>query len=286
MAKKTSPSLAAYQVSGAEPAQARKAAVPARFDLAGIDPAGKPFSLGNKTADKDATTALAADLDRLQNLFYGDKRFKLLVVLQGTDTSGKDGAIRGVFGQMSALGVHTTAWKAPSEEEKAHDFLWRIHQKVPAAGEVALFNRSHYEDVLVPVVKKWIDAEETQRRYAQINDFERMLVETGTTVLKFMLHISNEEQRVRLQERLDDPEKHWKFQAGDLEERKLWPQYQDAYSAAIAATGTRWAPWTVVPADSKIHRNVMIASVVRQALEGMKLRFPTGDPALANIKVV
>ena len=286
MAKKTSPSLAAYQVSGAEPAQGRKAAVPAPFDLAGVDPAAKPFSRGSKTADKVATTALAADLDRLQNLFYGDKRFKLLVVLQGTDTSGKDGAIRGVFGQMSALGVHTTAWKAPSEEEKAHDFLWRIHQKMPAAGEVALFNRSHYEDVLVPVVKKWIGAEETQRRYAHINDFERMLVETGTTVLKFMLHISNEEQRVRLQERLDDPEKHWKFQASDLEERKLWSDYQSAYAAAIAATGTRWAPWTVVPADSKTHRNVMVASVVKQALEGMKLRFPTGDPAIANIKVV
>ena len=286
MAKKTSLDLADYQVSGAEPASSRRAAVPAPFDLARVDPAAKPFSRGDKAADKAATTVLAADLDRLQNLFYGDKRFKLLVVLQGTDTSGKDGAIRGVFGQMSALGVHTSAWKAPSEEEKAHDYLWRIHQKVPAAGEVALFNRSHYEDVLVPVVKKWIDGEETQRRYAHINDFERMLVETGTTVLKFMLHISNEEQRVRLQERLDDPAKHWKFQAGDLEERKLWPDYQAAYGAAIAATGTRWAPWTVVPADSKTHRNVMIASVVKQALEGMKLRFPSGDPALSNIKVV
>ena len=286
MAKKTSPGLADYQVSGAKPAGSGSKAVPAPFDLARVDPASKPFSLGSKAADKAAATRLAADLDRLQNLFYGDKRFKLLVVLQGTDTAGKDGAIRGVFGQMSALGVHTTAWKAPSEEERSHDYLWRIHQKVPAAGEVAIFNRSHYEDVLVPVVKKWIDASETQRRYAQINDFERMLVETGTTVLKFMLHISNEEQRVRLQERLDDPEKHWKFQAGDLEERKLWPQYQAAYDAAIAATGTTWAPWTVVPADSKTHRNVMIASVVKQALEGMKLRFPTGDPALSNIKVV
>ena len=208
------------------------------------------------------------------------------MVLQGTDTSGKDGTIRGVFSQTSALGVHTVAWKAPSDDERAHDYLWRIHQKVPAAGEVALFNRSHYEDVLVPVVKKWITPEQTRQRYAHINDFERMLVETGTTVLKFMLHISNEEQRVRLQERLDDPAKHWKFQVGDLEERKLWADYQAAYGAAISATGTRWAPWTVVPADSKTHRNLMIAGVVKQVLEGLKLRFPTGDPALSSIKVV
>lgn len=286
MAKKTVALLADYQFSGAEPARSRTAAVTAAFDLTRVDPAGKPFSHGSKAVDKAATDVLAGDLDRLQNLFYGDKRFKLLVVLQGTDTSGKDGTIRGVFEQMSALGVHTTAWKAPSEDEKAHDYLWRIHQKVPAAGEVALFNRSHYEDVLVPVVRKWITPEQTRQRYAHINDFERMLVETGTRVLKFMLHISKEEQRVRLQERLDDPAKHWKFQVGDLEERKLWGDYQAAYGAAIAATGTRWAPWTIVPADSKTHRNLMIAGVVKQALEGMKLRFPTGDPALFSIRVV
>ena len=286
MAKKPAASLADYQFSGAEPSQNRSPAASGAFDLTRIDPAGKPFSHGSKAADKAATVAITTDLDRLQNLFYGDKRFKLLVVLQGTDTSGKDGTIRGVFEQMSALGVHTTAWKAPSEDEKAHDYLWRIHQKVPAAGEVALFNRSHYEDVLVPVVRKWITPEQTRQRCAQINDFERMLFETGTTVLKFMLHISKEEQRLRLQERIDDPAKHWKFQAGDLEERKLWSDYQAAYGAAIAATGTRWAPWTIVPADSKTHRNLMIAGVVKQALEGMKLRFPTGDPALSSIKVV
>ncbi|MEO7057343.1 MAG: PPK2 family polyphosphate kinase [Caldimonas sp.] len=289
MAKKNSCRIVDFQFAGAaspslergSPATAGEA-----FDLDAVNPAAKPFSRGSKAADKAATVAFAHELDRLQNLFYGDKRFKLLVVLQGTDTSGKDGTIRGVFGQMSALGVHTTAWKAPSEDEKAHDFLWRIHQKVPAAGEIALFNRSHYEDVLVPVVQKWISAEETVQRYAQINDFERMLVETGTTVLKFMLHISNEEQRARLQDRIDDPEKHWKFQAGDLEQRKLWVDYQAAYAAAITATGTRWAPWIVVPADSKTHRNLMVAQAVKEALEGMKLRFPTGDPALSNIKVI
>ena len=207
------------------------------------------------------------------------------MVLQGTDTSGKDGTIRGVFGQMSALGVHAIGWKAPTDEERAHDVLWRIHQQVPALGEVTIFNRSHYEDVLVPVVNGWITPEQTKQRYAHINDFERMLVEAGTVVLKFLLHISKDEQRVRLQERLDDPNKHWKFAAGDLEVRKQWDAYQQAYTHAVAATGTSWAPWTIVPADSKTHRNLMIAAAVKQALLDLKLRYPPGDAALKNLKV-
>jgi PPK2 family polyphosphate:nucleotide phosphotransferase len=207
-------------------------------------------------------------------------------VLQGTDTSGKDGTIRGVFGQMSALGVHTVGWKAPTEPERAHDYLWRIHAQVPSAGEVMIFNRSHYEDVLVPHVNGWITPEQTKQRYAHINDFERMLTETGTVVCKFLLHISKEEQRARLQERLDDPTKHWKFAVGDLDARKQWSDYQQAYSNAIAATGTKWAPWTIVPADSKTHRNLMIATAVKQVLQGLKLRYPPSDPALKNIKVV
>ena len=257
-----------------------------RFDLKRFDPADRPFSSGDKATDKAATEALALDLDALQNLFYADKRYKLLVVLQGTDTSGKDGTIRGVFGQMSALGVHTIGWKAPSDAERAHDYLWRIHQKVPAAGEVLLFNRSHYEDVLVPSVSGWITPGQTMRRYAQINDFERMLAENGTVICKFLLHISKDEQRARLQERLDDPAKNWKFAAGDLEVRKQWNAYQRAYSAALAATGTPWAPWTIVPANSKTHRNLMIATAMKQVFEGLKLRYPPPDPALTNIKVV
>jgi PPK2 family polyphosphate:nucleotide phosphotransferase len=257
-----------------------------RFDLSRFDPAAKPFSSGDKAADKLAVEALAAELDALQNLFYADRRFKLLVVLQGTDTSGKDGTLRGVFGQMSALGVQTIGWKAPSEDERAHDYLWRIHQQVPAAGEVMVFNRSHYEDVLVPVVNGWITPAQTAQRYAHINAFERLLTETGTVVCKFLLHISKDEQRVRLQERLDDPTKRWKFSAGDLEVRKQWAAYQQAYSDAIGATGTAWAPWTIVPADSKTHRNLMIATSLKQTLEGLKLRYPPSDPALDKIKVV
>ena len=280
MAKKTPP-LSDYQHAAA--LQAKSTAK--RFDLGRFDPTAKPFSSGNKAKDKAATEALALELDVLQNLFYADHRYKLLVVLQGTDTSGKDGTIRGVFGEMSPLGVHTVGWKAPSEEERAHDYLWRIHQRVPSLGEVLIFNRSHYEDVLVPVVNGWITPEQTKHRYAHINDFERLLAETGTVILKFLLHISKDEQRERLQERLDDPVKRWKFAVGDLEVRKQWDAYQQAYSAAIAATGTPWAPWTIVPADSKTHRNLMIASVVKQALVKLKLGYPTGDPALAKIRV-
>ena len=277
--------LTDWQFSSASAAR-RKGDKPKAFSLAQFDPSDKPFSSGDKLADKAAVEALSTELDLLQNLFYADRRHKLLVILQGTDTSGKDGTVRGVFGKMSALGVHTIGWKAPTEPERAHDYLWRIHQMVPAAGEVMIFNRSHYEDVLVPPVSGWITPEQTRQRYAHINDFERMLTETGTVVCKFLLHISKDEQRLRLQERLDDPTKHWKFALGDLEARKQWAAYQQAYSEAIAATGTPWAPWTVVPANSKTHRNLMIATVMRQTLRSLGLRFPPSDPAFNGIKVV
>ena len=254
--------------------------------LQDFDPAAKPFSTGKKQADIAATEALAIELDDLQNLFYADKRFKLLVILQGTDTSGKDGTLRAVFNRMSPLGVHTVGWKAPHEEERVHDYLWRIHQKMPGNGEIMIFNRSHYEDVLVPPVNGWITAEQTAQRFAQINDFERMLTENGTVILKFMLHISFDEQRQRLQERIDDETKHWKFALGDIEARKQWKPYQKAYEALLNATSTSWAPWTIVPADSKTHRNLMIATLIRNALLKLDLRYPPANPALRDIKVV
>lgn len=253
--------------------------------MADFDPAAKPFSSGDKSADIAATEALAVELDALQNLFYADKRYKLLVILQGTDTSGKDGTLRGVFNRMSPLGVHTVGWKAPTEDERAHDFLWRIHPKMPGNGETMIFNRSHYEDVLVPPVMGWINAKQTEQRFAQINDFERMLTENGTVILKFMLHISFDEQRARLQERIDDETKHWKFALGDIEARKQWKPYQKAYAALLNATSTPYAPWTVVPANSKTHRNLMIATLLRDALIKLKLRFPPGDPALRGLKI-
>ncbi len=255
------------------------------FKLTDCDPAAKPFSSGDKQSDKATVEALAQELDELQNLFFADKRFKLLVVLQGTDTSGKDGTLRGVFNRVTPLGVHSVGWKAPSEEERAHDYLWRIHQHMPRAGEFMVFNRSHYEDVLVPPVNGWITPVQTLQRYAQINDFERMLSENGTIILKFMLHISYEEQGVRLQERIDDETKHWKFSMGDLEVRKQWKAYQKAYENLLNATSTPWAPWTVVPANSKTHRNLMIASIICNKLKTLGLRYPPSDPALKGLKI-
>lgn len=257
----------------------------AGFEISAIDPAAKPCSSGDKASDKQAVEALALELDGLQNLLYADRRHRLLVLLQGIDTSGKDGTLRGVFSRMSPLGVHTVAWKAPNEAERARDYLWRIHQQVPAAGEITVFNRSHYEDVLVPVVNGDIGEAEARQRYAHINDFERLLSETGTVVLKFMLHISKDEQRRRLQDRLDDPDKRWKFQRDDLAVRKQWDLYQQAYQHAITATSTPWAPWTIVPADSKTHRNLMIALSLKATLQGLKLRYPQTDTALAKMRV-
>ena len=255
------------------------------FQLKSMDPGAKPWSSGDKDLDKAAVDQLAVEIDALQNLLYADRRFRVLVVLQGTDTAGKDGTVRSVFARTSPLGVHTVGWKAPSEEERSHDYLWRIHKAMPAAGEITVFNRSHYEDVLVPGVSKWITPEVVAQRYRQINEFERMLAENQTVLLKFMLHIGSEEQRERLQERLDDPAKHWKFAMSDIETRKHWSQYQKAYEALLRATSTEWAPWTIVPANSKTHRNLMIATLVRDALKKLKLRFPPGDPALDGLKV-
>ncbi|WP_288252740.1 PPK2 family polyphosphate kinase [uncultured Hydrogenophaga sp.] len=256
-----------------------------KVSLGAMDAGDKPFSGGDKAADKEAVDRLAVEIDALQNVFHPDGRYKLLVVLQGTDTAGKDGTVRGVFGRTSPLGVRTVGWKAPTEPERAHDFLWRIHQAMPGNGEIVVFNRSHYEDVLVPVVNGWIDKAQTQQRYAHINDFERLLAETGTVVLKFMLHIGFDEQRQRLQDRIDDPDKHWKFSLGDLEVRKQWPAYQKAYENLLEATSTPWAPWTVVPANSKTHRNLMVATIVRDTLKRLELRFPPDDPALKNLRV-
>jgi len=256
-----------------------------RFQLASIDPGAKPLSSGDRERDKATVLELADGLDALQTLFYADRRYKLLVVLQGMDTSGKDGTLRDVFGRMSPLGVRVVGWKAPTEEERGHDPWWRIHRAMPGSGEIVVFNRSHYEDVLVPVVNRQLTAQQVAQRYRQINEFERMLTEHGTVVCKFMLHISKDEQRVRLQARLDDPSKHLKFDVGDLDVRKRWKDYMAAYDAAIRATGTPWAPWSVVPADSKTHRNLMVATLLTQRLRALKLRPPPPSEALSRLRI-
>lgn len=254
-------------------------------DLKDYDPGAKPYSSGDKEADKARVDQLAGEIDTLQDILLANRKKRLLVILQGTDASGKDGTLRGVFARTSPLGVHTVGWKAPCEEELAHDYLWRIHRAMPAAGEITVFNRSHYEDVLVPTVNGWISKEQTRQRYAQINDFERMLTENDTILLKFMLHISKDEQRERLQERIDDETKHWKFSLGDLDVRKQWNDYQAAYAALLGATSTPWAPWIVVPADSKTHRNLMIATVVRDTLQSLNLSYPPAKKELRGMKI-
>ncbi len=256
-----------------------------KFKLADVNPAALPFQKGREEDQPDALEALAMRLDELQNLLHAEGRRKLLLVLQGLDTSGKDGTIRWVFSRTSPLGVRVKAFKVPSEEERAHDFLWRCHAAVPGAGDIAVWNRSHYEDVLVPVVEGWIDKAETRRRYAQINDFERMLTETGTVIIKCMLHISKEEQRARLQARVDDPGKNWKFAPADLDVRKKWEAYERAYESALAATSTNHAPWYIVPADSKRHRNLMVAQLLVKTLKDMGLAVPPSDPALKGLIV-
>jgi len=245
--------------------------------LAARDPSDNHGMPDSKEARVAKVAELAGRLDRLQDLFYAEHRHRLLVVLQGMDTSGKDGTIRHVFAEVDPLGVRAVSFKAPVGEERERDYLWRIHRQVPGSGEIVIFNRSHYEDVLVTRVHGWIDRAECERRYDQINAFERTLAETGTTIVKFFLHISKEEQRGRLQARLDDPTKRWKFNPRDLEERRKWDDYMQAYEDAIAATSHDWAPWYVVPADSKSARNLLVSSILIETLQGLEMRYP--EPA-------
>jgi PPK2 family polyphosphate:nucleotide phosphotransferase len=261
----------------------KKHRVKDKFKLSAIKPVSTPFSKGGEDDQRARLDALAIELDKLQDLLHANGSRKLLLVLQGMDTSGKDGTVRWVFGRTSPLGVKVASFKAPTEEERARDFLWRCHEVVPRSGELMVWNRSHYEDVLVPVVNQWIDQDQTKERYAQINAFEAMLSQTGTVVLKCMLHISAEEQRKRLQARIDDPSKHWKFSLGDLEVRKQWDGYMKAYEKALRATSTKIAPWHIIPADDKLHRNLMIAELLVATLKGLKLKPPAANPELTGL---
>ena len=213
-------------------------------------------------------------LGKLQSVFYADGRHSLLVVLQGRDASGKDGVLRTVVGAANPGGVIVRSFKAPTPVELAHDYLWRIHQVAPEKGMFGIFNRSHYEDVLVVRVHNLVPKTVWSKRYEQINDFEKMLTENGTVILKFFLHVSRDEQRKRLIERVEDESKNWKFNAGDLDERNLWDDYTGAYQDAIAKCSTRWAPWYVVPSDSNKARNYLIAKKIVDTLEGLDLHYP------------
>ena len=256
-----------------------------KFSLGALDTAAKPFSAGSKDADRGRLSEIGTKLDVQKERLHAQRRQRVLVVLQGMDTSGKDGTIRGVFHEVDPLGLRIVPFRAPTPIEASRAFLWRVHAQVPAAGELAIFNRSHYEDVLVPFVMGGIDSAECERRYRQIRDFELMLSQTGTSIIKCMLHISKDEQRRRIQARIDDPTKHWKFDISDLDARKHWDAYQDAYRGALAATSTEYAPWYVIPADSKSHRNVMVGMLLLRLLESLKLEYPPAKEELAGLKI-
>jgi PPK2 family polyphosphate:nucleotide phosphotransferase len=245
----------------------------AKVKLDKIDPRDVDF-LGKEEKAREQLAEDIVEIDRLQDRLYAEGKRSLLVVLQGTDTAGKDGTIRGVFNTTGPLGVSVTAFKKPSEEELAHDYLWRVHTAAPRRGTIGIFNRSHYEDVLVARVRQFAPKEAIEARYDQINAFEKLLVDNGTIILKFMLHISKKEQGERLQERLDDKSKHWKFNAGDLEDRLLWDEFQKAYQIALSRCSTDHAPWHVVPADRKWARNCIVAAIVRDTLENMDPQYP------------
>lgn len=224
-----------------------------------------------------ATKDCAKAIDALQNALWAEGSRSLLVILQGIDTSGKDGTVRGVFNKCGPLGVNVTAFGRPSEEELDHDFLWRIHKAAPKKGMIGVFNRSQYEDVLVVKVRGLAASDVVERRYEQINVFEKHLAENGTTILKFMLHISKDEQKERLQARLDEPESNWKFNPSDLEDRARWDDYQKAYEIMLDRCSTEHAPWRVVPADRKWQRNAMIAAIVHKTLTDMNPSYPRPD---------
>jgi PPK2 family polyphosphate:nucleotide phosphotransferase len=221
----------------------------------------------------------------LQEVFYADARYALLVILQGRNASGKDSAIKHVFRDVNLQGLRVTSFKAPAGEETAHDYLWRVHLRVPARGMFSVFNRSHYEEVLVPRVHGDIGRRECERRYRQINDFERMLAENGTVILKFFLHISRKEQKKQLQERLDDPTKNWKFRKADLDDRKFWPEYTAAYRDALKLCSTSWAPWYVVPADNRHVRNLLVARTIADRLARLDLSYPRAPKKIRRLKI-
>jgi len=240
---------------------------------------------GDKAAAKKAIETLTAELEPLQELLYAEHKHKVLVILQGMDTSGKDGVIRKVFEGVNPQGVDVAAFKLPTPEEMDHDYLWRVHQAVPGKGKIVIFNRSHYEDVLVVRVHSLVPKAVWSRRYQQIVDFERMLAEEGTLILKFYLHIDRDTQKARLQARLDDPSKHWKFNTGDLRERARWADYMHAYEDALEKTSTDDAPWYVVPSDKKWYRDWVIASTLVEKLKSLNMRYPENKDDLSKVVI-
>jgi PPK2 family polyphosphate:nucleotide phosphotransferase len=249
------------------------------------DPGDTSGFEGKKEEGLKESEKLTRKLERLQEILYAEHKHKVLIVLQALDTGGKDRTIRRVFEGVNPQGVRVARFGVPTPEENDHDFLWRVHSQVPGSGEIAIFNRSHYEGVLVVRVHKLAPEEVWKARYQEINEFERMLCEEGTAILKFYLHIDKDEQRKRLQDRLDDPTKRWKFSVHDLPEREFWSEYMTAYQDALEKTSTEWAPWYVVPANHNWFRDLIVTTVIVRALEEMDLRYPPEAKSLKSMTI-
>ena len=241
--------------------------------------------LKNGNALGNATEKQVERISELQRVFYADARYAMLIVLQGRDASGKDGTIRKVFSAVNPQGCAVSSFGVPTELEQRHDFLWRIHEQIPARRMIGIFNRSHYEDILVPRVHGTLPKKVWGKRYDQINDFERMLADNHVVIVKFMLHISRDEQRERLIERLTNSKKNWKFRAGDLDDRAHWDEFTKAYHDILARTSTDHAPWYIVPADDKDARNYLIARTIADTMAGLHLRYPKADPSIVGVEV-
>jgi PPK2 family polyphosphate:nucleotide phosphotransferase len=246
-----------------------------RVDLGAINPDGTHGH--RKEASEGELTAGLERLGGLQDRLWAEAKHAVLVVLQGIDAAGKDGTIRHVMGAFNPMGCQVTSFKVPTPIEIAHDYLWRIHQNTPGKGEIGIFNRSHYEDVLVVRVHELVPKSVWSMRYDQINAFEEMLSESGTTILKFFLYIDRDQQKKRFQDRVDDPTKRWKFRMGDLDERRLWDSYIGAYEEALTRCSTEWAPWYVIPANHKWFRNLAVAEILADALEELNPQYPPGE---------
>ena len=258
----------------------------ARVKLEEIDQNEKElFNHGGKDDHMPYFDLLRDELQMLQKVMYAESKRRVLVVMQAMDTGGKDGCVKHVFSRVDPQGIHVQSFKAPSERELARDFLWRVHQHVPRDGQITIFNRSHYEDIIAVRVKKIFGEEVWKRRYQHVLDFERMLAEEGTTIVKIFLHISKDEQRQRLQARLDNPAKHWKFNPDDLKDRNRWGDFMEAYEDVIERTSTPYAPWFIIPADRKWYRNLCVARIMVDTLKNLKMEFPQPDWDPSTIRI-
>jgi len=254
-------------------------------DLSDIDPSDTSEAPGGKKVTNAATEVLATRLGELQDILWARQEERVLVVLQGIDTSGKGGTVKNVFGEVNAAGLRVTSFKPPSESELARDYLWRVHANVPAGGEIAVFDRSHYEDVLAVRVLGLLPKSRWKKRFDHINAFEKLLTDEGTTIVKVLLHISKDEQKRRLQSRLEVERKHWKFRLSDLDARKRWDDYQEAFAETVERTSTEHAPWHIIPADKKWYRNWAVATIVTATLEGLDLTWPESPDDLTGVVV-